>query len=72
MTHISELYPDYNESTDIRFLGPAHECVCGSNLWNVKVMFEDFEISAYFTDMECAFCGTLAKAPTPVDRPADA
>jgi hypothetical protein len=67
--NISDLYPSYEDATDIRFMGPVHACLCGSNLWNVKTMFEDYEISAYFTDMECAVCGTKAKAPTPLDRP---
>jgi hypothetical protein len=47
-----------------------HECpVCESNIWNVKAMFDDYELSMYFTDMECASCGTFAKAPTPLDKP---
>ena len=47
-----------------------HECpVCESNIWNVKVCFEDYEIATYFMDMECAVCGTYAKAPTPLDKP---
>lgn len=69
MTHISDLTPDYNQATDIRFMGPVHECVCGSNLWNLKVMFEEYEIAMYFMDMECALCGTKAIAPTPLDNP---
>lgn len=46
---------------------PLHYCPCGSFLWNVKAMFEEGEISLYMLDMECALCGTLATAPTPVD-----
>jgi hypothetical protein len=48
---------------------PTHICVCGSRLWNVKCMFEDYEISFYFLDMECALCGSQATAPTLVDSP---
>lgn len=47
---------------------PLHICICGSMLWNVQVMFEDGEISLYMLDMECALCGTLATAPTPIDN----
>jgi hypothetical protein len=47
---------------------PLHICVCGSMLWNVQAMFEDGEISLYMLDMECALCGTLATAPTPIDN----
>lgn len=47
-----------------------HECpVCTSNLWNIKVTFEDYEIATYILDMECSICGTFAKAPTPLDKP---
>lgn len=47
---------------------PTHVCVCGSMLWNIKAMFDDYEISFYFLEMECAECGALATAPTPIDR----
>jgi len=47
----------------------CHECpTCESSIWNIKASFEDYEISQYFIDMECAICGTYAKAPTPLDR----
>lgn len=48
---------------------PIHVCPCGSRVWNIQAMFDDYEISMYFTEMECALCGTLATAPTPVDNP---
>ena len=47
---------------------PSHTCICGSQIWNVQVVFEDHEIATYFLDMECANCGSLATAPTPVDK----
>lgn len=50
---------------------PTHVCPCGSMLWNIKAMFQDYEISMYMLDMECALCGTLATAPTLVDMPDD-
>jgi len=43
-------------------------CPCGCEIWNLKVMFDSCEIATYFLDMECANCGTLATAPTPLDR----
>ena len=46
---------------------PLHVCPCGSMLWKVQAMFEDGEISMYMLDMECALCGALATAPTPLD-----
>jgi hypothetical protein len=46
-----------------------HDCpVCASNLWILKVSFEDYEISQYLLPMECAICGTYATAPTPLDK----
>ena len=66
---IRELKPDYTGNMDHEN-EVLHECpVCGSNIWNIKASFEDYEISMYFTDMECSSCGTFAKAPTPLDRP---
>ena len=66
---IRSLKPDYTGSMDYAEL-ICHECpVCESDLWNLKVSFDDYEISQYLLDMECSICGTYAKAPTPLDRP---
>lgn len=47
---------------------PLWICSCGSMLWKVQAMFdEDGTISLYMLDMECALCGNLATAPTPLD-----
>jgi hypothetical protein len=48
---------------------PIHVCICGSMLWNIQAMFEDYEVSLYFTEMECALCGAKATAPTLPDKP---
>ena len=65
---ILNLRPEsYDNSMDIRGT-PTHLCPCGSQIWNLKVIFEDFEIATYFLDMECVSCGSVATAPTPVDR----
>lgn len=47
---------------------PTHVCVCGCFVWNVKTIFENGQISQYFLDMECAQCGSIATAPTPIDN----
>jgi hypothetical protein len=67
--HVTEMKPDYSQAMDIRDKGnPARVCPCGSNIWNVKCIFDDDgDIGMYFLDMECAQCGTLAYAPTPID-----
>ena len=46
---------------------PIEVCVCGSLIFKVTCMFENKEISLYFTDAECALCGALVTVPTPVD-----
>ena len=66
---IRELKPDYTGTMDHEN-EICHECpVCESNIWNLKVTFEDYELSMYYLEMECAFCGTFALAPTPEDNP---
>ena len=65
---IINLRPDgYDNAMDLRGT-PTHQCVCGCSIFNLKVVFEDYEIATYFLDMECANCGTLVTAPTPLDR----
>ena len=65
---INNLRPDnYDNAVDLRGT-PTHVCICGCVVWNVKVIFEDDEISSYFLDMECANCGSFATAPTPIDK----
>ena len=64
---INDLRPDYSQSMDVRGV-PTHVCPCGCEIWNLKVIFDSCEIATYFLDMECANCGTLATAPTPLDR----
>jgi len=65
MESIANLRPE-NYSNAIDFRGtPTHVCVCGCEVFNLKVVFQDGEIATYFLDMECAHCGSLATAPTP-------
>jgi hypothetical protein len=62
-----EVSKSNTESMDLRGT-PTHECVCGSVIWKVHAQFDDYQIAQYFLDMECAKCGSLATAPTPLDR----
>ena len=65
--NINNLRPqNYNHAMDLRGT-PTHVCPCGSIVWDLKAIFEDGEIVTYFLDMECANCGSLATAPTPID-----
>ena len=64
---INSLRPhDYNNAMALRGT-PTHGCPCGSIVWDLKAIFENGEIATYFLDMECANCGSLATAPTPID-----
>jgi len=40
----------------------------GSRIFYVKAVFDDYEIATYFLEMQCVECGSLATAPTPLDR----
>lgn len=48
---------------------PAHVCVCGSRMFKLCVIFDDYEIGMYLLDMECVECGSILTAPTEIDRP---
>ena len=60
--------PDITAS-DLRSLGPTHQCVCGCTVFSTYVQFEDYEICWWALDVQCANCGNLLKAPCPVDKP---
>jgi hypothetical protein len=64
-----ELKPDYTGTMEYAH-EILHECPkCESNLWLLKVTFDDYEIASYLLEMECAICGTYGISPTPLDRP---
>lgn len=51
---------------------PTTECpVCKTNILLIKACFdpETYEIEIYMLDAECAECGTMITAPTPLDLP---
>ena len=47
---------------------PTHACICGSQHFYIRAVFENYEIATYFLDMQCTECGALLTAPTPLDR----
>lgn len=65
---IRNISPDLSKARDLGDM-VLHECPCGSNMWRIVAVFDDYELATYFTDAECVFCGTRAKVPTPLDRP---
>ena len=47
---------------------PSSVCLnCGHLVFQVGCMFEDNDISLWFTDAKCADCGALVTVPTPAD-----
>jgi len=44
---------------------PCSVGICGSDLWIVYAKFDEGGMSAYFLDIQCANCGSMATAPTP-------
>lgn len=48
---------------------PTKECpCCGSSLFTIQASFdENYEIVFYLLNAECAICGSLVTAPTPLD-----
>ena len=50
---------------------PTSECPdCGGNILRIDAIFDqDYEVAFYMLDAECAQCGTLVTAPTPLDLP---
>lgn len=51
---------------------PTHACPCGEQIFIVKCMFTDYEISLYALDAECSGCGALLTVPCLVDKEQDA
>lgn len=50
---------------------PTHECLnCGSTVFRVAVVFEDYDIAMWGLDAECFSCGAPVTVPCPVDDPA--
>ena len=49
---------------------PTHACPnCGEMVFEIKAMFEDYDIAMWMTEGKCSDCGTLLTVPTPVDNP---
>ena len=55
---------DYSKSMDLRG-EPTEICVCGCEIFVTLGGFVDGEIAFYFTDAECASCGSMVTLPAP-------
>jgi hypothetical protein len=66
IVQLLELEPD---GTDLLFMGPTRVCACGNEVFHALIWFnEEREIGGYFTEMACAFCGSIVRGVTPVDE----
>jgi len=54
------------QASDLRGVGPTHQCVCGCTVFSTYVQFDNYEICWYALDVQCANCGNLLKAPCPI------
>lgn len=64
---LNDLEDQAGDAMDLRG-NPTHECICGSRVFYIKAAFDDYEIGSYYLDMQCVECGSLATAPTLLDR----
>lgn len=55
---------DYSKAMDLRGQ-PTEVCACGSDIFIMLGGFMDSELAFYFTDGECAGCGSMVTLPTP-------
>lgn len=59
---------DYSRAMDLRGNPIGDICVCGCDIFIMLGGFVDGEIGFYFTDGECAGCGSMVTLPTPIDK----
>jgi hypothetical protein len=57
------------DGPDLRGFGPVHECLCGSNLFQIVAAFEDGQVCFYLTEGICWECGAKVTVPTEIDPP---
>lgn len=48
---------------------PTRECPeCANTLFTIQAVFDDdYNVGLYLLDAQCAMCGCLVTAPTPLD-----
>lgn len=59
---------DYSRAMDLRGNPIGDVCICGCDIFVLLGGFSEGEIAFYFTDAECAGCGSMVTLPTPVDE----
>jgi len=63
---IYNLFHIKDVGSDLLFLGPTKKCVCGNELFQALIWFDetDNSIGGYFTEMVCVSCGSLVRGVT--------
>ena len=64
-----QLMTPVSDGPDLRGFGPVHECLCGSNLFQIVAAFEDGQVCFYLTEGICWECGAKVTVPTEIDPP---
>lgn len=66
---VFELFRCDADGHDLLWAGPTTVCLCGNEVFHALIWFnEEREIGGYFTEMMCAFCGSILRGATPVDE----
>jgi hypothetical protein len=63
---------DYSKAMDLRGAPIGDICVCGCDVFIMLAGFVEGDIAFWFTDGECAGCGSMVTLPTPIDGDDDA
>lgn len=58
---------DYSKAIDLRGAPIGDICVCGCDVFIMLGGFIEGDIAFWFTDGECAGCGSMVTLPTPID-----
>lgn len=68
-TEASSPSPSATPTIDTRGI-PTHQCLnCGSRMFRIAAMFEDYDIAMWGLEAECYECGAPVTVPCPVDSP---
>lgn len=66
---LEQLMTPVKGGPDLRGFGPVHECLCGSNLFQIVAAFDAGEVCFYLTEGICWECGAKVTVPTEIDPP---
>lgn len=65
-TYVLKRDPEFIDQTGI----VTHTCFnCGSNIFNIQVTFDDYELGLMFPEGTCTGCDSVVTIPAPWDHP---